>query len=170
MKSVARIFFIVTVAVSPFVFMACPVSSKYPLGEKNTEKIDPKLLGTWKNDSADLEATGVTFKKLDDYTYYLSVDEKGDLYTSDYTDFHAWLTTLDGMRFLVLQAMDGNTETDEFYVYYVQVDGNTMYSHDITLKVKGVDAITSIPAYREEVSASMKKDDFLSGKIVWKKQ
>jgi hypothetical protein len=170
MKYLARIFFILTVAVAPFVFIACPVSSHYPLGEKNTEKIDPKLLGVWVNDSTEAEATRVTIKKLDDYTYNLTVDEQGESFLSGYTTFHGWLTTVGGKRFLVLEARDGGAGTAEFYTYYVEVKGNEMRSHDITLKVGGTDAIKSIETYREEVAASMKMDDFLSGEIVWRKK
>jgi hypothetical protein len=170
MKSLSRLFFFLAVAVSPFVFMACPVSSDYPLGEKNTEKIDPQLIGTWTNDSTTHEATKVTIKKIDDYTYDLHVDETGESFMADYYTYHAWLTTLKGKRFMVLQAMNGETETDEYYVYNIDLNSNKLITHNITLKVNGTDAITSIEAYREEVSASMKMDDFLSGEIVWKKQ
>jgi hypothetical protein len=150
--------------------MACPVSSKFPLGEKNTEKLDPKLLGTWANDSTGAEATQVTIKKVNDYTYGLTIDEQGESFMSDYTTFHGWMTTLNGKRFLVLQGMDGETETDEFYAYYVEVNGDQMKSHDITLKVNGTEAIKSVETYREEVAASMQMEDFLAGQIVWKRK
>lgn len=42
-----------------------------------------------------------------------------------------------------------------------------MSSFDISLKVNGVDAITSIQAYRDEVKASMEFDSFLGNQIDW---
>jgi hypothetical protein len=45
-----------------------------------------------------------------------------------------------------------------------------MTSFDITLNVNGIDAITSIEAYRDEVKASMAFEDFLSNQIDWVKK
>lgn len=170
MKPVTRILSFGLVAFFALFLMACPVSSKFPLGESGKEKIDKNLLGTWKNDSTGAEATKVVIEKTDDYTYKVTVKEKGSMYMADGDSFKGWLTKIEDKTFFVLQELDTEgSPKDTYYVYCVSVDKNVLTTNDITLKVGGTDAITSTQAYRDEVSASMKQEGFLAGKIVWKK-
>lgn len=170
MKKQSFVFFTL-IALVAFAFMGCPVSSKFPLGEKGKEPLNKELIGTWKNDSTGSEAVKVTISKgKEENTYSVHVDEKGEMFMAGSQDFNGWLTELDGKTFFVLQEVVESQATETYYVYHIAVDKNKLTTHDVTLKVKGTDAITSTPAYREEVSASMKKEDFLAGKIVWKKK
>ena len=151
------------------IFMGCPVSTSYPLGEKNSEKIDKRLIGTWKNDSTSNEAVKVTVKKTDEYTYKVTVDEKGSMFMAESTDFIGWITTIEKEEFLVVQEEIEGVAKETYYVYHIKFENGKLITNDITLKVGGTDAITSIPTYRDEVKASMQKEGFLAGTIVWKK-
>lgn len=170
MKKQSIAFFAV-IALVAFAFMGCPVSSKYPLGEKGKEPINKDLIGTWKNDSTGSEATKVIVSKgKETNTYSVEVTEKGTMFMSETTSFKGWLTVIDDKTFLVLQEVVVDVAAETYYVYHVKVDKNKLTTNDITLKVGGTDAIVSTETYREEVRASMKKEGFLAGEIVWKKQ
>lgn len=165
-----RLFLLPVIAAFSFLFAGCPISTKYPLGASNAEKIDKLLVGTWTNDSTGVEATKVKIEKADEYTYNVSVEEKGSMYMAESTTFKGWLTKLGDKTFMVLQETDNGVAQDTYYVYCLSGIGkNSLTTNDITLKVGGTDAVTSTQAYRDEVTASMTKDDFLAGTIVWKK-
>jgi hypothetical protein len=167
---ISRFFLLPLLAAFSFLFAGCPVSSTFPLGASNAEEIDTRLIGTWKNDSASVEASEVKIEKADAYTYKMTVVEKGSTYMAEGEIFNAWLTKLKDKTFLVLQETDNGTAKEKYYVYCLSGIGkNSITTNDITLKVGGTDAITSIQAYRDEVTASMEKEDFLAGTIVWKK-
>ena len=154
-----------------FLLTACPVASTYPLGNKGDVKLDTKLLGVWTNESVDTEATGVTISKGTEMnTYAVHVDEKGSMFMGDGEDFIGWLTLLNGKTFFVLQQVVDGEATESYYVYHIKLDKSTLTTNDITLKVNGTDAITSISTYQEEVIASMVMDDFLAGEIQWQKK
>lgn len=166
MKKYLSILFTISILLG--ILTACPVSSSYPLGEKGAVALNTKLLGTWSSDATDIEANQITISKgKEANTYALHVDVKGSSFMADGDDFTAWIAQIKDKQFLVLQ--DQATETNAYYVYYFSVKDGELISNDITLKVKGVDAITSIEAYREEVSASMDMEDFLASEIKWKK-
>ncbi|TND07613.1 MAG: hypothetical protein FD123_3165 [Bacteroidetes bacterium] len=171
MKTYSRILSVSLLIGLCMFLMACPVSTSYPLGKKDVEKIDKNLLGTWKNDITDSEVIKATVKKADEYTYDIVVDEKGSMFMAENTNFKGWLTKIEDKTFLVLQEVgeDGKTKII-FYVYHVNIEKNKLTTHDITLKVGGTDSVTSIEAYRDEVKASMAKEGFLAGKIVWAKK
>jgi hypothetical protein len=166
MKKYLSILFTISILLG--ILTACPVSSSYPLGEKGAVALNTKLLGTWSSDATDIEANQVTISKgKEANTYALHVDVKGSMFAAQGEDFTAWIAQIKDKQFLVLQ--DQAAETNAYYVYYFSMKDGELISNDITLKVKGVDAITSIEAYREEVSASMDMEDFLASEIKWKK-
>ena len=151
-------------------FMGCPVSTTYPLGPSDGKKIDKSLIGTWKNDSASVEAGQVTIRKSSEYTYEVVVEEKGTMYMAESTVFKGWLTTIKDRDFLVLQEILDGAAKETYYVYHLTITKESITTNDISLKVGGTDAVTSVENYRKEVEASMEKDGFLAGTIVWKKQ
>ncbi len=147
-------------------FYGCPVSSSYPLGKQGEYKIDPNLLGTWITEQVDHEVSKVIITKKDDFTYNIKVMEKGDMFMAETDNFTGWTTKLEDQTFLCLK----ESETG-YYVYKIDKEGkNKMITHDISLKVKGTDAITSIEEYRKEVASSMSYEDFLSSEALWKKE
>ncbi|MCC6700299.1 MAG: hypothetical protein IT221_02175 [Fluviicola sp.] len=154
------------------ILTACPVSSSYPLGKKGAVALNPRLLGTWVSDQEDIEANQISITKgTEKNTYNLHVDVKGSMFMGDGEDFLAWVAEIKEMKFLVLQQLVDGQATETYYVYHFNLlKDNSLVSNDITLKVLGTDAITSIDAYREEVSASMEMEGFLASEINWTKQ
>lgn len=166
-----RVLSIFLVAAFSLFLMACPVGSSYPLGEKGAEKLNQNLVGSWKTEQADVEVLGVRITKIDEYSCRVEVTEKGSMFMADTTIFTGWQTSIEDKTFLVLEQVKANgSSKDTYYVYAIRFDGKTLITNDITLKVGGTDAITSTPAYREEVKASMKMEGFLAGEIKWAKK
>ncbi|MCC7453823.1 MAG: hypothetical protein IT222_06640 [Crocinitomix sp.] len=155
-------------AVCTILLTACPIGSSFPLGKKGEVKLNPELIGVWTTDATDVEATAVEFTKgTEANTYNFEVLEKGSMFMADGPSFIAWLTELNAKTFLVLQQVVDGVPIETYYVYCIQLEKKKMTSFDISLKVNGVDAITSIQAYRDEVKASMEFDDFLGNQIDW---
>ncbi|MES2555006.1 MAG: hypothetical protein V4604_02595 [Bacteroidota bacterium] len=168
MKTILSIALIVS---GLFLLAGCPVSSTYPLGKKGDVKLDTRLIGTFSNTVGDVEADKVIVKKgTETNTYFVHVEEKGSAFMADGEDFTGWLTKLEDETFLVLQQLIDGEEQETYYVYHIGFNKSGFTSSDISLKVNGTAAITSIEAYREEVEASMGMDEFLASPIEWTKQ
>lgn len=154
----------------------CPVSSKYPLADKKDAlPFDDNLVGSWTNSNADKDkghevGKMVIAKGSANNTYRIVVKEKRDMYAAETDVFEGWVIELNGMKFFVLQEVRKQKLYDEYYVYHVTFGKSMVSSNDISLKVKGIEAITSIEAYQEEVKASMKHPEFHSSKTIWYKQ
>ena len=160
----------VLLLISVFILTACPVSSSFPLGEKGSVPLDPKLLGTWisEEDPEDIEAKQITISKgKEKNTYSVHVDEPGEAFMANSSDFTGWLVELKTAKFLVLQELVEGMPAETYYVYHITINGNSIVTNDITLGVNGTEAITSISAYQEEVLASMELEDFLGSEINW---
>ncbi len=158
-------------AVCTILLTACPISSEFPLGKKGEVSLNQNLIGIWTTDAQDVEANSVEFTKGSEAnTYNFEVLERGSMFMADGPSFIAWLTELNSKTFLVLQQVMDGAPLESYYVYCIQPEKKKMTSFDITLKVNGIDAITSISAYRDEVKASMAFDDFLANQIDWIKK
>jgi hypothetical protein len=155
-----------------FVLSGCPVSSGYPLGmQSDALPFDNSLIGTWENSDKQTEATLVKIEKGNGANLYkLTVIEKGESFMADSENFIAWTIMLKEKKFLVLQEVKSSGSKDSYFVYHFSTSGNKLITNDISLKVNGTDAITSVKSYQEEVIASMKDPEFLSGKITWTKK
>lgn len=168
MKTLLSLTLLLSLAV---LFSACPVSTSYPLEKKGAVKIDKALLGEWETDVEDAEVQRILFKQgTETNTYAVTVLERGSMFMADGDDFTGWLAELGGKRFLVLQQVIDGVAQETYYVYNIEISGNKLVSHDISLKVGGTDAITSVQAYQEEVLASMKMEDFLASEMIWSKK
>ncbi len=150
-------------------FTGCPVGVDYPLGTPGSEEIDKALIGAWTTEGEDPDYRTVTISKKDNFSYDVEVFEPGSMYSLDVTKFTAWVTKIEGKTFLYAQPVGSSDE--QYYLYcYEAIDKNTLKSFDVSLLVGGVDAITSTEAYRAEVEASMKMEDFLSDEKTWTKE
>jgi len=149
--------------------MGCPVSTDHPAGIPGTEEIDQKLVGTWKNKTsgADGEALLVNIARNDKYSYDVTILEKGSMYAASDTLLEGFITRLDGKSFFYVRPVG---KSDEYYLYNYQVDGKTIRTYDVSLRVGGIDAVTSTEEFRKEISASLKFEDCLNGEIVWVKE
>lgn len=155
---------------SLMLFCGCPVDSAYPLEVNEKGTISENLTGIWITDQTDLEAEKVQISLNEGgKSYKVEVLETGETFMADTKIFKGWLTGLGGRKFLVLQEMQAGKEAEKYYVYDIVIGVDEITTHDISLKVNGTAAITSVQSYQEEVKASMKKDSFLSSEIVWKK-
>lgn len=167
MRTFLSLFLLLSCAV---LFTACPISTSYPLEKKGAIKLDKALLGVWDTDNPDAEAVKIEFKQgKEANTYDFKVLERGSMFAADGDDFTAWLAELGGKRFLVLQQLIEGVPQETYYVYHIKIENGKLISNDISLKVGGTDAVTSVQAYQEEVLASMKMDDFLANEMVWGK-
>ena len=151
-----------------FVLAGCPINSSYPLGIGGEVTLDKSIIGTWSTENEDAEVQEFTLSAASKKNIYkVHVEKTGEMFSADGEDFLGWFTIIDKSKFFVLQQIVDGSEKDIYYVYHITYEKNKLITHDISLKVNGVDAITSIDAYREEVKKSMKFDDFLASEIVF---
>lgn len=111
-----KLSFVHLIAVGCLFFSGCDFES--PLTSAPTRKIDSRLLGNWLSIDKDTKKEeGMTVRKLDDYTYVVSID--GDIYRVYHSDFT-------GVAFVSAQDLNSN---DRKYVYYrwsLSADGNQL--------------------------------------------
>lgn len=165
MKSTKALYILMGIG-SLILLTACPVSTSYPLFTPGKCKVDKSILGLWKNDSADSEAKEIRISRSSDSTYGILVTDKGSMYMADADTFNAWIGKLGDNEYLVLQEVAGSA-VETYYVYSYKKLKDKIITNDISLKVKGTDAVVSIKDYQEEVLASSKMEGFLSGEITW---
>lgn len=147
----------------------CPVGIAYPLCEENqVEKLDKRLLGTWRAVTDSAEIVQVQISKEDELTFAVEVLEQGESYMADDTKFFSWTTKLDGHTFIFSQGADSDNK--DYMLYEYSFEGKKLVIHDVGLLVGGMDAVTSTETFRKEVSASLKNPDCLSARIEYQKQ
>jgi len=145
----------------------CPVGLDYPPGKPGTEKADKNLIGTWTNEMEDAEVGEVVISKKDDFSYYVKVNKKGSMYSLEGDEFTGWMTTISGKTFFYAKP----EEEDKYYIYHYELNGKKeMVSHDVSLKVGGVDGVHSTEDLVKEITASLKMEDCLNGEIAWTKE
>lgn len=147
-------------------FYGCPIGLDYSAGTPGTEKIDKALIGTWVTDKAEHEVKKVTITKIDDFSYNLVVEEKGELYSVDDDEFTAWVTTIKGKKFLYAKP----TVEDKYYLYHYEVSGKKLVTHDVGLLDGGTDAVKSTETLRQQIETSLDMDGCLSEEATFTKQ
>ncbi|MDX2282964.1 MAG: hypothetical protein NW241_02330 [Bacteroidia bacterium] len=158
--------FLIGLAASALILTGCPVGISFPLAaQKDAAAYDPKLEGTWACSDAAAEMQRVTISKGEAKgTYTIEVLERGELYALDTDLFTAWVTELEGRRFLVAKPDNEN----KFYHYCFEfTGGGELRTYDVGLKVGGVDAVSSVETFREEVRLSLKDPECLSSPYDW---
>ncbi len=159
--------YILSLSAIVLILTACPVSISYPLDAVGSNKIDKKIIGTWVSDSSDVLKKVVVSKGSDENSYAIEIIEAGSNYNLSQKKFTGYVTEIDGKKFLYNRA-EG---TASYYTYcYEMPDKKTLILYDISLLDGGVDAVKSVQSYRDQVSSSMKKSGFLSGKQTLKKE
>ncbi|HNF69840.1 MAG TPA: hypothetical protein PLL28_10715 [Chitinophagales bacterium] len=141
-----------------WVLAGCPVSVDYPLGYQDKDKIDNALIGTWAAADTSAEVQEVKISKIDEFTLAVEVTKRGSMYVEETDFFKGWCTTINNQKFVYFQNAGDNTQG--YYSYNYWFEGKQLMTSDFALKVGGVDAVTSIEAYRQEVKASMEYEDF----------
>ncbi len=150
-----------------FILSGCPVGITYPLGFPGTEKIEKDLIGTWIQSDTALEVIKMKIEKLDDFSYKLTVLERGTSYMEETDVFKGWCTAINKQQFVYFQTFDD--ANSEYYHYAYKFDGKKLITYDMSLLDGGTDAVTSTQTFREQVTTSMTKPEFLSSEIIWNK-
>lgn len=147
-------------------FSACPVGLDYPLGSPGKEPIDPMLIGTWTCSSSDAEVLKVSISKKDDFSYQVEVLERGEMYALETDNLTGWVTELGGKKFFYLKP-----DNEEKFMHYMlkEISAQRMVSCDVSLLIGGVDAVVSHEALRKEVAESMRKEEFCTETLEWRK-
>lgn len=162
MKNLTNLMIAVPLAGILLTLTACPIGIDYSLGTPGTEKIDKSLIGTWTTSTPDAEVVKVRISKKDNYSYLVEILEKGEMYDLETDMLTAWVTELDGNKFLYAQE-GGDSPSGPYYLYHYGFDNQkNLTLHDVSLLINGVDGITSTDAFREEVRQSLKKEGCLS--------
>lgn len=147
-------------------FSACPVGVEAPAGDKGKEKIDAQLIGTWTSDDDESELSQVKITKATAYSYTIEVTVPGSMYSLTTTTLTGWVTTIDGQKFLYAKPSD----EEKYYLYQYEFNDGKLTTHDVSLKVEGIDAAKATDTYREEIKQSLKFSDCLSGPLNWAKE
>jgi hypothetical protein len=148
-------------------FYGCPVGLDYPIEAPGNEKIDEKLIGTWKNNNPDAEIIRVKISKKDNFSYSVQVLEKGEMYALETDNFIGWSASLEGKKFLFFKP----DNEDKYYHYVIkELKDNKMTSCDLALLDGGKDAVTSTESLQKEVISSMKMEEFCAESEQWTKE
>lgn len=152
-----KLFYILPLAL---LLTACPMALDFAPGYIGKEKVNTNLEGTWKFNSADTssdaEVMQVTFKKKDKYSFDITVDEKGEMYSREGITYTGYETEIDDLQVLYFKPSD----EDKYYLYQYQLKNNELIIADIPLLDGGIDVVTSIETLRDQIKASKDKDDF----------
>ena len=156
---------ILILLLSPLLLLwGCPVGVDYPPAKPGTEKIDKRLIGTWRCDKNEPELIKMKIEKQDEYSYKVKVLEKSGMYSLEGTDFTAWVTKIDKMNFIFGE----ETGTKgKYYTYAYEVDGPVFTLMEVSFLYKGTDGITSTEAFRTELKNSMSKEGFVDSKFYY---
>jgi hypothetical protein len=162
-----RIFSFALLGALLIVLTGCPIGLDYPLGNSSEQKIDTKLIGKWTIDDPEETILSVSFSKKAENMYLITIHEYSEFFTPETLYFNGWIVSLGGMSFLCTQEI-ANPDTYYHYVL-ISVSDNLLNICDMSLLNQGLDAIKSTETLRAEVLESMKKTEFLSGALVYKK-
>jgi hypothetical protein len=101
-------------------FMGCPYSSEMPI-EDPSVKIDIKLLGKWQDKKS--EDYDYTITKSTESIYKISKKKvKGDNAAADTSSYMAYISEINGSKFLNL--WDANSSPRSYYFYKMELSGS----------------------------------------------
>lgn len=140
----------------------CPVGLDYPLGEPGTEKIEKALIGTW-HALGDAEVQKATIERADDYSYKVTVLERGEMYALETDNLTGWVTSVKEKNFIFFKP-EGE---EKYYHYCYWFDGKTLVTTDVALLDGGIDAVSDTKSLRNQVASSMNKDEWGKEVVEW---
>jgi hypothetical protein len=124
-----KIYVFVLICCVSLLFMGCPYNSATPIDTPSL-KIDAKLIGKWQQRSS--EDITYVVKQKDDFTYTIVEKHKAPTDGSKPEDdktYLAYISDIDGTKFLNLYEPDQDTKTYYFYklVFSTETDGFELY-------------------------------------------
>ncbi|MFH0893463.1 MAG: hypothetical protein V2A54_03415 [Bacteroidota bacterium] len=146
------------------IFWGCPVGVDYPPAKPGTEKIDKRMINTWKCTKGEPEIIKMKIEKADEYSYTVTLLEKSDDLTTDQLVWTAWITKIEKKNFIFAEA---NGDKGKYYTYAYEMDGPVFTLMEVKFLDKGIEGITSTETFKTELINSMKKEDFISSKFYY---
>ncbi len=158
----------ITVLSLAILLQACPVSLDFPLEEPGNVPADGALEGIWVNTGHpdSVEVLEARIRLIDRFRLRIEVLKKTANYFTDLTEFDAWVSNLEGEKFLVIQ--EGDNEKFMHYCYKLKAGELVLY--DMSLLDGGTDAVTSTDALREQVRLSLQDPGFFKDTQVFIKK
>jgi hypothetical protein len=147
----------------------CPVGLEYPIDETDRNLVDNALVGTWVAEDQDADILKMVIEKPSDKMLLVKVIDRGEGYMSEASAYYAGITTLKNHRIAYARPIDAGGDS-KFYHYHFTLEGNSLVISDMSLLVGGKDAVTSTTALRDEVIASMGKEEWLSSSFKYKRE
>jgi len=143
------------------VLSGCPIGLDYPAAEPGSEKVNNKLIGTWRfqptEQLKEAEVIEVVLEKDGNNALKATVMERGEMYSLETNDLVVYETDINGLHVLYFKP---NDET-KYYHYQYKLEGdNTLILADISLLDGGVDTVTSTESLRDQIKLSMAKPEF----------
>ncbi|MCG9911666.1 MAG: hypothetical protein MH137_10240 [Flavobacteriales bacterium] len=161
-----KLAFVFTLPVVLLLF-GCPVGIDYPPGTPGKEKINPVLLGHWVSSDDDPEFKEAKLVRNDDFSYQVTILEKGTMYSLEDDDFKGWHTEIDGLGFIYIKPDD----EEKFYCYGYKMSGNNeLKLYSAALLDGGVDAVTSTETFRKQLAVSIKKPEWFEEGLTFNRQ
>jgi hypothetical protein len=154
MKAFSKISCIILVC---FIISGCPYETDVPLAQA-TEKVNPKLLGTWNEEHFEFK-----INKQDEFNYIYYIRNK---YTNDYADTSiAYTTTINGVTFLNVNRENEYLHSKYYQLYKIEIKGEKELrlfpvTSDIPQK------FTSSDSLKIFVGKSFKRPGFFEGPIL----
>lgn len=147
----------------------CPSNFEYPLGERNKQPIDKRLLGTWVpqlEEDKDIEVLKVKISEASATQYAIEVLEIGKLYNPQTTTLDGWLTSIDKTDFVCIQPQG----EDNFYHYAIAFNHDRLIANDVTFFDAELDSIHSTADFRAKVVVGMQRETWRQGETTWVRQ
>jgi hypothetical protein len=134
----------------------CPDSSTAPLGKPGEEKIDKKLVGTWKCTDPKHDLQRIRINQQDKFSYKVEILDKGPgLAGQDVAPVEAWATKVGKQKFLY-----GRTSPSSYYTYGYAVKGKSLRLS--SLDVTGSE-MTSTEIFRSLVTDRLSRGTLFAG-------
>jgi hypothetical protein len=163
------------VGVAPLVVAILSLTAcvKYPVGDPEKSKVDPKLSGVWCYQQANSK-TLLFIRPYDSRTYFVKSlsyeEENGVVRPGEQQEFKAWLTPLGGADFFTMELLDCaafaglNTEKPPYFVAKVELADGSLRLHLVNGEQQPAKAATSRSELEDTIAKNVGSDALYAGK------
>jgi hypothetical protein len=156
----------VLISLSVILLFGCPAGLKYSPGKPGTEKLDTRILGKWVTSDEFSVFKKAEVTQVDEFTFRAKLEETTDMYIlGDETELNGWTTVIDNQSFLYIFSK----QQEEFYSYGFTFKDGGLVMYDAALLEGGQDAVVSTETFRSQLAASIKKEEWYSDPVIYKK-